>query len=226
MKFSTLDSLGISQTSVHRGLPSYPGRLVSFLGDKAPPAIWMSGNAAILDQIDSGKDVSLALMSSIGFPQHLLDSLLTLIRQLSENNITFVGGFHSQIERCCLDLLLKEDQRIVICLARSLTGAGVPTGWQRSLREGRLVILSPFAASQKRPTVQAAEIRNKCVAALASYFLVPYASPGGKTEGLCRDLITSGKPLWVLDSPMNASLLQFGAKLAGPKLLKALSDPG
>lgn len=229
MKFITLEQAGINLTTTHRGLPSYPDRLAAFLGDQAPPTLWMAGRSELLERINSGADPSLGLLASVGSPLRLLDSVLTLIGKLGGLNCTFVGGFHSRVERSCLDLLLKQDRRAIVCLARTLIAAKVPPHWQRPLAEGKLLILSFLSGAQRRPTAESAQMRNWCVAGLASSFLVPYASPGSKTEALSRALLDSGKPVWVLDVPANQLLLGLGAQRAESGLvegIKALKTGG
>ena len=41
--------------------------------------------------------------------------------------------------------------------------------------------------------------------------LIAHAGKGSKTESLCRDLLAQGKPVFTLDSPDNAHLIEFGA---------------
>jgi predicted Rossmann fold nucleotide-binding protein DprA/Smf involved in DNA uptake len=212
MKFANLESLGVNPVALHRGLPNYPGRLTAFLHDQAPPTLWVAGDVALLELIDSGKENSLAVLSSAGAPARITESMLTLVRRLAGSSPTFIGGFHSDLERCCLSLLLKEDRRVAVCLARTLVRARVPGEWLGPLHQRRLVILSPFAQTRKRPTVESAEIRNRCVAALASRILVLFAAPGSKTEALCQNLVSSGKTVWALDVPENETLLRLGAQ--------------
>jgi predicted Rossmann fold nucleotide-binding protein DprA/Smf involved in DNA uptake len=222
MKFIALDELGVGRTTIFRGLPNYPSRLATFLGDQAPAALWVAGSPDILERVDSGAIPSLALIASVRSPLPMLDSLLSLIRPLSEASVTFVGGFHAPLERRCLDLLLKANQQALICLARSLVAARVPSHWQHPLAEGRLLILSFFPKSVKRPTTESARVRNACVAALASGFLIPHASPGSKTELLARTLVNQGKPVWTLNHPANGHLLQLGARPAGADFLQEI----
>jgi predicted Rossmann fold nucleotide-binding protein DprA/Smf involved in DNA uptake len=222
MKFIALEELGVGRTTIYRGLPNYPSRLATFLGDHAPAVIWVAGNPDILERVDSGTASSLALIASVRSPMPMLDLLLSLMRPLSEANITFVGGFHAPLERRCLDLLLKTDQQALICLARTLVAARVPSHWQHPLVEGRLLILSPFPGSLRRPTTESARVRNECVAALASGFLIPHASPRSKTELQARALVNQGRPVWTLDHPANGILLQLGARPTGAGFLEEI----
>ena len=46
---------------------------------------------------------------------------------------------------------------------------------------------------------------------LADRLLIAHAEKGGKTERLCKNALAHGKPVFVLDSPDNAHLLELGA---------------
>lgn len=81
-----------------------------------------------------------------------------------------------------------------------------------ALEEGRLLYLSPFSETVRRATVDAAQFRNRFVAALAGRIIVPYAGPGSKTFELCRLLISWGKPLTTLPNKANGTLLKLGAR--------------
>jgi hypothetical protein len=54
--------------------------------------------------------------------------------------------------------------------------------------------------------------RNKFVAEIADAVFVAYASPGGKTESFCRDLLRNNKPLFTFDTIDNQNLIAIGAK--------------
>ena len=87
----------------------------------------------------------------------------------------------------------------------------IPKGWKNPLAEGRLLFLSFFDDTIRRPTANLAAKRNAHVATLAHRLLVAHAEKGGKTEKLCKDALAQGKPVYALDSPDNAHLLELGA---------------
>jgi predicted Rossmann fold nucleotide-binding protein DprA/Smf involved in DNA uptake len=87
----------------------------------------------------------------------------------------------------------------------------MPPEYRQPLQEGRLLLLSPFSATQRRMTEETALTRNLVVAALAETVLVVHAAPGSKTEAFCRELVRWGKPLHTFDSPQNANLIGMGA---------------
>ena len=115
------------------------------------------------------------------------------------------------MEKDFLDLVLRGPSSVVVCPARGLGTMRIPKGWKNPLAEGRLLILSFFGDSIRRPTADIAAKRNAHVAALAHSLLVAHAEKCGKTEKLCKDALAQGKPVFALDSPDNAHLLKLGA---------------
>ena len=68
-----------------------------------------------------------------------------------------------------------------------------------------------FDDAIRRPTAAIATQRNAYVAALADDLLIAHADRGGKTEALCKDALAQAKPVFTLDSPDNAHLMDCGA---------------
>jgi predicted Rossmann fold nucleotide-binding protein DprA/Smf involved in DNA uptake len=86
----------------------------------------------------------------------------------------------------------------------------LPAAWRILFIEGRLLVLSPFAPYQRRPTVALAEFRNRFVAPLADDILVARANAGSRTEQLCSEMMAQGKRVYTLDLPENTHLVQGG----------------
>lgn len=127
-----------------------------------------------------------------------------------------VSGFHSPIERDCLPILLRGPDPIIICQAHRLSTTGLPVDWQKAIDAGRLLLLSPFIAKQKRVTAELAAERNRFVAAISDEVLIPYAAPGGKTEALALHLLASGERVYTF-SDRPGPLLDHGAKVVTPE---------
>ena len=89
----------------------------------------------------------------------------------------------------------------------------IPRDWRPALDEGRLLVLSPFPGTVRRPTAELAAQRNDLVADLASRVFIAHAAAGSKTEAFARWLAGSGKPLLTLDSPANDNLVAMGARM-------------
>ena len=163
------------------------------------------GNAALLDL------PLLAFFCSRRCPGSLILRAYDLARELRAAGVPVVSGFQTPIEQECLALLLRGEQPVVVCPARGIAGMRVPPVWRAPLEAGRLLVVSPFAADERRPTVALAERRNRFVADLAARVLVAHADPGGATERLSRALIGQGKPVLTVLDPANRHLLDAGA---------------
>ena len=65
-------------------------------------------------------------------------------RQLRDEGITVVSGFHSPIEKECLRILLRGKQPIIICQARAIERMRIPPECRAAFEADRLLLLSPF----------------------------------------------------------------------------------
>lgn len=198
---------------IGRDNPRYPPNLMKILGNDAPETIRSLGDLKILES------KKLALLCSIKCPGEIILKTYDLAHALRETGETVISGFHSPMEKEVLNVLVRSQTPVVICPARSMEGMRLPRECESPLNEGRLLLLSPFEKNIKRPTVQTTLIRNKLVAALSDQILIAHASPGGKTEDFCQEILEWGKPLFTLESDYNKRLIKLGAKPAqiGPR---------
>lgn len=154
----------------------------------------------------------LGLLCSVRCPGEIILRLYDLAVAMREAGVAVVGGFHAPMEAEALALLLRGRQPVVVCPARSIAGMRLPRAWRAPVEQGRLLVISPFAAEQRRVTATLAEQRNRYVAGLARAVFVAHAAPGGQIERLCAELAAEGKPLLTFVSEYNASLLALGAR--------------
>ena len=166
--------------------------------------ITAKGNLEVLDKSLVG------FFCSIRCPGDVILKTYDLARTLRETDMTIVGGFQSPMEKECLDLLLRGLASVVVCPARGLGRMRIPKNWGQPLAEGRLLILSFFDNGIRRPTATIAAKRNVHVAALADSLLIAHAGKGSKTEQLGKNAIAEGKPVFAIDSPDNAHLVETG----------------
>jgi len=152
-----------------------------------------------------------ALVCSVSCPGNVVLRAYDLAVALRDTGITVIGGFHSPMEQEILSILLRGTQPIIVCPARGVDGMRVPTALRAGIADGRLLLLSPFTGKQRRATAELADERNRFVAAKATQVFIAHAVPGGKTEGLCREVLSWGKPVYTFDSPSNAHLIAMGA---------------
>jgi hypothetical protein len=94
-----------------------------------------------------------------------------------------ISGFHSQIEKDVLHFLLKGTQPIIVAMARGLKKKMEPE-FVKPLKEGRLLIISPFSPEVLRVSKKTASVRNLMMIDLADQITIGFASPGGQLEKL------------------------------------------
>ena len=177
---------------------------------KLPPTTVSKGCLSILEEPLT------ALFCSNRCPGDLILKTYDLARAMRDAGVPVIGGFQTPMEKECLRLLLRGTQPVVVCPARGIEKMRIPRDWRPALDGGRLLVLSPFPPTRRRPTVELAALRNDLVAALARRVFIAHAAPGGKTEAFARMVAYAGKPLFTLDSPSNANLLALGARVVEP----------
>ena len=149
-----------SHHSIYRSSPDYPRNVELCLGDRSPATVHLIGRQSILDSRLT------ALFSSSKCPGNAILKTYDLAQRLRAQGKTVIGGFHSPMEKECLDVLLRSDNLVIICPARGLGNMRVRQEWKKPLAEDRLLILSPFPLEMKRGTAENAHYRNLFVAAL------------------------------------------------------------
>ena len=121
-----------------------------------------------------------------------------------------IGGFHSPMERECLDLLLRGTQPVVICAAKGLRGVRIGLSARKALKEGRLLLLSPFGIEVRWTTSTQALERNDLITALADAVFVPYAAPAGRTWSTVDKALDRGQKVLALDDEADTDLIAHG----------------
>lgn len=160
----------------------WPKSLTDRLGVSAPSALQTIGPVALLAARKT------ALFCSARTPGDAILRAHDTARQLRDEGITVISGFHSPIEKDCLRILLRGTQPIIVCPARAIEVMRIPPECRAAFEAGRLLFLSPFAEQPKRVTKKSTLRRNELVAALADEVFIPYITPGGQTEDLARML--------------------------------------
>ena len=172
--------------------PDHPDFLPALKASaEAPfPRLWAMGNPALL-RLDL-----LGLFCSTRCPGDVILQAYDAARALRSAGIPVIGGFHTPMEQECLDLLIRGAQPVVWCPARGLPNPRrLPKPRREALAEGRLLILSPFAAKARRMTADRAGRRNELVAQIASRLLFLHAPPGTRTDALRLRALAESKPV-------------------------------
>ncbi len=188
---------------------SYLLPLKEHLGKIAPKTIAGLGNLNVLE------NKPIAFFCSRKCPGNLILKTYDLAQSLREEGVTVVGGFHSPMEWECLTILLRGTQPVIVCPARSIKNMRIASEHKQAIKEGRLLFMSPFNENQHRISVKTSQFRNLFVAALSEQVFVAHAEPGGKTENLCRDILSWKKPIYTFNSDHNKNLIEMGAQPIG-----------
>lgn len=186
----------------------------------AGPALSLVGDAGLLSR------TSVGLLCSVRCPGRIVLSAYDFARKTPQDGAVIIGGFHSPMERTCLQTLLARHVPVIYCPARRLHERGIPRAWDAALAEQRLLILSPFVGSQRRVTRDLARQRNLLIAALATVLFVPYALRGGNTEAVVRLRLHSGMPVCTLEDGENEHLMGLGVRGFAVAELPGMARPG
>jgi len=187
----------------------YPARLIHQMKAAAPPSVFTIGDLRILN------NPSVGLICSIQCPGSIIIKTFDLIRQLRDRRIIVCGGFHSPMERECLDLLLRGTQPVILCPAKGPHYTVMDEGLPKALKAGRLLVLSCFNESVRRTTLAQALFRNRMVAAFCHTLFVPHASPNGKTWAIVRQALDCGRKVVTFEDEANADLIASGTGTCG-----------
>jgi predicted Rossmann fold nucleotide-binding protein DprA/Smf involved in DNA uptake len=195
---------GASLERIAFGTVDYPEALRARLGPSAPGLIQVIGDPGLL------RIPLTAWFSSGRLPADLVIPALEMARAMRDEGVAVASGFHSAVERECLELLVRGSQPVLVCPARTLAGARLPSDRRRAVEEGRMLIVSTQDDAVRRPSARSAEARNRVVAALAERVFIAGAVPGGRLHALAREVASRGQPLSCFDHPANRDLLLLG----------------
>lgn len=167
---------------ISQGEPAYPNRLARLLGADAPKTISIVGAPTLLCTPMT------AFLCSKDTPGATILKAFDQAAAWRDAGRCVLGGFHSPLERQCLDILLRGNQPIMMALGRGLSTLRLPATQRKALDDGRLTVVSPFPAAEKRVTADLAYQRNRFVAALADEVVFAYVTPGGSLSGLVQEV--------------------------------------
>src|SRR3990172_6162894 len=119
-----MDTVTINQDN-----PYFPSSLKKYFHYGDPLSITAIGNTAIL------QNKTLALFCSTKCPGNIILKTYDLMKRLRESGITVISGFHSPMERECLNILLKGKQPVIVCPARSIEGMRIKEDFRKPLDE-------------------------------------------------------------------------------------------
>jgi predicted Rossmann fold nucleotide-binding protein DprA/Smf involved in DNA uptake len=96
---------------IHHNDTRYPNALRKYYSNEASPIITAIGDIDIL------QNKTLAVLCSNKCPGSIILETYDLMRDMRNSGVAVISGFHSPIEKECLNILLKGKQPVIICSA-------------------------------------------------------------------------------------------------------------
>jgi hypothetical protein len=176
---------------------------------EASDEVWTAGPT------DPLRNFKIGFFCSSQCPGSIVLKTFDAITKMRDEGQVLIGGFHSVMEWECLRILLRGRQPVIWVPARSIVGMRMKPELQPAFKDGRLLILSPFAPTpaNARVTVALAQQRNQFVGALADRIFVPHAAPDSRTLAFCKELHRGGKHIVTVSDPRNESLTSLASTL-------------
>lgn len=196
----------------------YPPRLRERLGRAAPAILYGVGNQ---DLLTGG---GLVILGSRDADEVALAATRRVAHTCAAQGIQVVSGGARGVDSEAMHAALQAGGHVVGVLADSLTKMALSGAYRDWLRQGRLVLISPYDPSAGF-SVGAAMGRNKCIYTLGSRALVVAATlnQGGAWAGAVENLKHGWLPLHVLaQSPVpdgNRALIEHGGVALSETLL-------
>jgi predicted Rossmann fold nucleotide-binding protein DprA/Smf involved in DNA uptake len=183
-----------------------PIGLDAFFNGK-PPKLWCSGEQTLL----GGR--LLAIISAREMDSDLAARSAELLEQLAsmKKEVSFIGGWHSPLEKEALCLLSGHSAQIVFCVAKSLRQFIPPVEINDRVKQGQAFLLTLCSPKVKRISREASIRCNHLVMALASALLILSAPDGSSSLELAKSALCYGKPVLTLEHRLNNQLLAAGA---------------
>ena len=181
-------------SSIARTSSEYPGEVELFLRNDSPEQIYCIGSLEIISK------PKVALFCSSRCPGEAILQTYDLAQRLRAEGRTVISGFHSPMEKECLNVLLRSRNAVVLCPARGLDAMRIRREWSKPIADGRMLLLSPFPPDLKRATAKDGYFRNMFVAALAEDVIIAHAARGSKVDQLRAQISEWGKPVLVLSN--------------------------
>ena len=192
--------------------PEYPRHLKRRLGRNAPPVLFGAGDRSIL------RHRALAVVGSRTAGDEDLEYAKALGKSAAEHCRAIVSGGAKGIDEAAMLGALEHGGFAVGVLAEGLQRASSSQKFRRSIREERLVLLSPFSPEARFNTGNAMQ-RNKYIYCLSEASVVVHSgTTGGTWTGAKENLKKRWVPLWVkpTEDPEagNGGLIEIGGRWA------------
>lgn len=155
----------------------------------------------------------LGIMCSQSCPGDLVLKGFDAVKQIRDQGITVVSGFHSSMEKDIFEILLRGSQPVIHCLAKAIGAYRIPENLRPRVESGQLTIIAPvFPIAEKRITKNTSVMCNKLVMDISDQVLIIHAHEGGN---LVREITfrrKNGSQIFAINSPNNNHLFELGLR--------------
>lgn len=142
------------------------------------------------------KNYKVGFFCSQKCPPDLILPIYDKAKEWRENKACVISGFHTTVEKDVLHYLLKGEQPVIICPARSLEKIKIDSELKKEIEKGRVLLISNLP--NKRISKKYSLERNLFVAEMADEIIIGYAKPGGTLEKICEDVKKSDKKIFYI----------------------------
>jgi len=153
----------------------------------------------------------LGIMCSQCCPGDLVLKGFDAAKQIRDQGITVISGFHSSMERDIFEILLRGSQPIIHCLAKAIETYRIPKKLLPRVESGQLTFIAPdFPIAEKRITKNTSGMCNKLVMDICDQVLIIHAHEGRNLERACLRCLPDQKKIYALPSVRNEHLFEKG----------------
>jgi DNA processing protein len=194
-----------------KGFDSYPGRLVTFLGDAAPPVLFVKGDLGILDK------PSVAFAGSRKASEKGLLITANAGDELARARINIVSGYANGVDLVAHRAALQAGGATTLVLAEGILHFRAKSTIADLLQAGNYLVVSEFPPRLKWLARNAMQ-RNRTICALADAILIIESGRDGGTFAAAQTAQELGRPIFVVDfanpppsAEGNPHLIELGA---------------
>jgi predicted Rossmann fold nucleotide-binding protein DprA/Smf involved in DNA uptake len=196
---------------ISRGDIEFPWRLKRRLKHAAPPLLYGAGDPTLLDV------GGLAIVGSRDASDEGLAFTQDVARACANDGICVVSGGARGVDAAAMSGAADAGGYVIGVLANDLLKQSLARTWRAPLREGRIVLISPFHP-EAGFSAGAAMGRNRFIYALSDRALVidSALSKGGTWEGAVENLKNAWVPLYVRspgEGAGNTALIAEGGRI-------------
>lgn len=179
---------------VLRGSSSYPARLQSILGDKAPPVLFLAGSLELIHRRGVGfcgaRDAS----------EEALRCTEQVALALAKHNLLVVSGHAAGVDETAHAAVLRTGGQTALVLPEGVLNFRPRPAIAEWLTEDNGVVISEFAPKVPWSVANAMQ-RNRTICGLVHALIVIEAGTSGGTWEAGQTALGLGIPLFVLDYP-------------------------